>query len=284
MEIVRVGSVFSAFIRPKDGANVGMLHTPKGIVLVDTASSPADIQALLASAHTSVTEVHQVINTHFHNDHTWGNQVFACPILAHRVCRERMEAALGGEWSPDALQLYLADLEKSDPKKATDFRPVLKSLQIKLPDEVFDDRFEGDLGGVNYEIIHTGGHTPDTSIVWLPQSRLLYASDLIFQGRYPFVFDSDVPAWIEALGRLLEFEAEVIIPGHGIPCRDADILVLRDYLQRSWDLVEDHFRLGHSTEETAADPAFPIFPGEKYERLHRANISYMYKSVENKSY
>lgn len=279
MEILRVDSSFTAFIRPKEGANVGLVHTPNGMILIDTTSSPAEIQSTLEAIGARPEEVRLVINTHFHDDHTWGNQIFDCPILAHRACQERMRAALENEWSSGALNSYLADLEKTDPQKASDFRKVLEGLVIKVPNTVFDDRLEGELGGVRYHVVHLGGHTPDLSIVWLPERKVLYASDLIFQGRYPYVFDADIPVWISALDRLLEYQAEVIIPGHGVRCGEAQIMELRNYLQDTWEKVKEHVRLGHSLEETWDDPAFPVFPGEKYERLHRANIRYIYEQL-----
>jgi len=277
MEILRIGSLFTAFIRPKEGANVGLIHTPNGMILIDTTSSPAEIRALFEVEGISLDEVRLVINTHSHSDHTWGNQLFSSPILAHRTCQQQMETALSSYWSPAALQSNLTDLEKADPRKADNFRHTLNGLQIKLPDKVFEDRFEGELGGVRYVVIHLDGHTPDCSIVWLPEKKLLYASDLIFQGRYPYIFDSDVLTWIEALNRLLEFKAEVIIPGHGVRCGGAEIVVLREYLQHTWELTGEHVRMGHPVKEILADRAFPIFPGEKYERLHQENIRYMYK-------
>jgi cyclase len=279
MEIIRIDSLATALIRPDDGANVGLIHTSNGMILIDTTSSPAEIQALFDAVDLHKEEVHLVVNTHSHSDHTWGNQLFSCPILAHRLCREKMRFSLKNEWSSETIQSYITDLEKTDPQKAEDFREVVKGLQIKLPDQVFEERLTEELGGLRYEIIHMGGHTPDSSIVWLPEKRVLFASDLIFQGRYPYIFDADIPAWISALSGLLEFEAVVIIPGHGVRCGDAEIIELRQYLQHTWRLTEEHIRLGHSVEETSSDPTFPVFPGEKYERLHQANIRYMYTKL-----
>jgi glyoxylase-like metal-dependent hydrolase (beta-lactamase superfamily II) len=284
MELISIASRFTAFIRPEVGANVGMLHTSEGMVLIDTASSPAEILTVLSSINARPEEVRMVVNTHFHSDHTWGNQVFSCPIMAQRLCQERMRSSLKNEWSPKAFKAYLASLEKTDPQKAVEFSGVVQGLQIRLPDRVFEGRFLGEIGGVNFELVHMGGHTPDSSIVWLPETRVLYASDLIFQGRYPFVFDADIPAWIEALKRLLEFEADVIIPGHGVRCGKADILWLIDYLQHTWQLTKEHIQLGHNLEKTCADPAYPIFAEGKREKLHAANIRYMYEQITASSF
>ncbi len=280
MEIVRVDAQVTAFIRPVEGVNAGLLHTPKGKILIDTTSSPAEARSLIDEVKADIDEISLVINTHFHNDHTWGNQVFSCPILAHRLCLERMKACLKAEWSPATFRAYLSDLEKTNPVKAEEFRQVLTNLHITLPTQVFDQHFDGELGGVKFQVTHLGGHTPDLSVVWLPENRVLFASDLIFQGRYPYIFDADIPAWIAQLDRLLEFEAAAIIPGHGVRCGEAEILAMRAYLQDTWDLTVEHIRLGHGPEETGADPAFPRFPGEKYERLHQANIHYMYKKIK----
>ena len=277
MEIFRIDSVATAFIRPVEGVNAGLIHSPKGIILIDTTSSPAEAMTLLDAANVHLEEVRLVINTHFHSDHTWGNQVFTCPILAHRLCLHRMQLNLENEWSPEAFQSFINDLIATDPKKAEDFRQTVQNLQIKIPDQVFEESFEGELGGLKYTVIHLGGHTPDLSVVWLPESRTLFASDLIFQGRYPYIFDANIPIWIDCLDRLLEFDARVIVPGHGVMCGEAEILALREYLQVTWDLTAEHIRLGHSADETDADPTYPIFSPNKHERLHQANIRYMYK-------
>ena len=279
MEIARINSFTTAFIRTEEGVNAGLIHTPEGMILIDTTTSPAEACSLLDAVGAGVEEVRLVINTHAHSDHTWGNQLFSCPILAHRLCLERMQSNLGNAWSQEALQNYQAELEKTDAKRAEEFNRQVRDLRITLPTQVFEERFEGELGGVRYQVIHLGGHTPDLSVVWLPETRVLYASDLIFQGRYPYIFDADIPAWIDRLGRLMEFHAAEIVPGHGVMCGEAEIKALRDYLQQTWDLTQEHIRLGHSSDETAADPAYPIFSRQKYEQLHRENIRYMYRQL-----
>jgi glyoxylase-like metal-dependent hydrolase (beta-lactamase superfamily II) len=279
MEILTIGPGFSAFIRPEQGANVGLMRNSEGTILIDTASSPAEIRGLLSTVDLLPEQVSLVINTHFHTDHTWGNQLFSCPILAHRLCRERMQFNLQGEWSTQAFQRELNDLVKSDPQKAAEFRQVVENLHIKLPDQLFETVYAGKSGANTYQVMHMGGHTPDSVVVWVPEQGILYASDLIFQGRYPYIFDADIPAWINVLSRLLEFQAEVIIPGHGIRCKKEDILRLREYLQRTWLMTVEHLHAGHSLQETCADPEYPVFAAGKQEKLHTANIRYMFMKL-----
>jgi cyclase len=108
MEIVEVSPGVIAFVRPPDeGANAGLIHAADGVVVVDTTSCAPDMQELLDAAGVSAPEARIVINTHVHSDHTWGNQLFDCPILAHRMCREKMESNLSGPWSAEAIKEFI---------------------------------------------------------------------------------------------------------------------------------------------------------------------------------
>jgi len=133
MEVTRIDSLVTAFIHPIEGVNAGLIHTSEGMILIDTTSSAAEIRGLFEAVGAGLEEVRMVVNTHFHSDHTWGNQLFTCPILAHRLCLERMQSGLKSEWSLEVLQSYIADLEKTDPIKAEDFQKTVKDLHITLP-------------------------------------------------------------------------------------------------------------------------------------------------------
>ena len=84
MEIIKIDAHVTAFIRPDEGANVGLIHTPNGMILIDTSSSPTDIQSLFNAVGAQAGEVRMVVNTHSHSDHTWGNQLFTS-IAVYRV-------------------------------------------------------------------------------------------------------------------------------------------------------------------------------------------------------
>jgi hypothetical protein len=71
-----------------------------------------------------------------------------------------MQLNLDKDWSHEAFTTYLSDLEKTDAQKAEEFCTVLKDLHITLPSQVFDERYQGELSGLRYEIIHLGGTPP----------------------------------------------------------------------------------------------------------------------------
>jgi cyclase len=279
MEIVEVSPGVIAFVRPDEGANIGLIRTADGVVLVDTTSSPADMQELLAATGVSASEMRFVINTHYHGDHTWGNQLFDCPILAHRLCRERMEARLTEEWTPEAIEEYIDEAEDTDPDWAREAREKWAALRITLPTEVFEDRRDLEIGGVKLEAIHFGAHTPGSAVVWLPEAKVLFAGDLIFEERYPYVLDADVPALVAALKRLTDFSAETIVPGHGLLCGETEIAALVDYLETTWALTADHVARGHTADEAVADPSYPRYAEDPDERFHEENIRFMYDQL-----
>jgi cyclase len=281
MEMVEVGPGVIAFVRPEEGANAGLMHTADGVVVVDTTSSPPDMQELLDTAGVLASETRLVINTHFHSDHTWGNQLFDCPILAHRLCRQRMAANLNDEWSPGGIEEYIAQREKTDPDWARETRQKLADLDITLPTEVLEHHYELVIGGLSLEVIHFDAHTPGSTVVWLPKAEVLFAGDLIFQGCYPFLGDADVLSLVAALKQLPEFGAQTIVPGHGLLCGEADIASLLDYLETTWARTADHLAQGHSLDEAVADPGYPRYAEMFAERFHEENIRVMYAQVVN---
>ena len=89
------------------------------------------------------------------------------------------------------------------------------------------------VGGIRLRIGHVGpAHTPEDLVVYLPQEKVLFAGDLVFRGRIPYVGQADSGHWIKAIDSLLAFDATVIVPGHGPVSSQArqDMELTRDYL------------------------------------------------------
>ena len=166
--------------------------------------------------------IHTVVLTHYHADHIYGLQVFkeaGARIVAHAAAREylfsdtaklRLEASRQElwPWIDEKTRLVSADVWISDP------------LTFKL-------------GGTEFVIQPVGpSHTAEDVVVYLPQKKILFAGDLVFRNRIPFVGQADSKHWIEALQNLLLFDTQWVIPGHGPISNDpkADMTLTRDYL------------------------------------------------------
>jgi cyclase len=190
-----------------------------------------------------------------------------------------MAANLEGPWNMDAIRASIAERGESEPQWAAEMRHKIQGLEIQQPTETFEERRTIEIGGVRLEVIHMDAHSPGLCVVWLPEAGVLYASDLIFEGRYPFIGDADLPEWIAVLGRLPAFGARTIVPGHGVLCDETTIEALRAYLHGTWARTIDHLAAGHSADEAAADPAYPRYAVRAAERYHEQNIRLVYQSL-----
>ena len=204
-------------------SNAGFVVTPQGVVVVDSLGSPVLAQRLLAQIRRiTPLPVTHVIVTHYHADHIYGLQTFkalGARIVAHRAAREYLNS--------DTARLRLeASRQELAPW-------VDEKTQLTDADEWLDGDKELIVGGVRFQIKSVGpSHTPEDLVVYLPEKKLLFAGDLVFRSRVPFVGQADSGHWIKALDLLLAFDTKVVVPGHGplSTAARADMQLTRDYL------------------------------------------------------
>lgn len=227
-------------------SNVANIRTPAGVVLIDTTTSVEESQAVLEMAGLTPADICLLINTHADGDHIGGNSLFTCPILAHKLTFERM-------------------LEYNRPLE-------------ELPTQTFEDKLKViEVGGTRIELHHKAGHKPDLTMVWLPEQKALFPSDIVFTGRYPYMLGSDVLLWMAVLKTMPDYGAEVILPGHGSLCGDAEISQLLGYMQQTWERTSSHIRQGHTLEDALADPHYPRPQGWNREQLYEKNIEVFFE-------
>jgi glyoxylase-like metal-dependent hydrolase (beta-lactamase superfamily II) len=204
-------------------SNAAFVVTDDSVVVVDALGSPALAEELLVAIRAiTPLPVRQVIVTHYHADHVYGLQAFkaaGASITAHQDGKLYLNsdtAALRLQASRDELAPWI------DHKT----RLVAADRWLHGPERVT-------AGGVEFVLQPAGpAHTPEDLVVYLPQQRVLFAGDLVFRGRIPFVGQADSARWIESLDRLLGFDAAFIVPGHGpvSASATADLQLTRDYL------------------------------------------------------
>ena len=206
-------------------SNAGFVVTGGGVVLIDALGSPElarELQAEIAR-HTGQRVTH-VIVTHYHADHIYGLQVFrdaGATVIAHRDAKLYLNS--------DAAQARLR-------ASRDELFPWIDEHTRLVPADRWIDRAETlEVGGVRFVLQPVGpAHTPEDLIVWVPALRTVYAGDLVFRGRVPFVGQADSAHWIQGLDALLRLDAAVVVPGHG-PVSEArnareDLRLTRDYL------------------------------------------------------
>jgi glyoxylase-like metal-dependent hydrolase (beta-lactamase superfamily II) len=204
-------------------SNAGFVVTKDGVLVIDALGSPALARELLAEIRRiTPAPVRYVVLTHYHADHIYGLQAFkdaGATVIAHQAGREYLNSDTA------ALRLQASREELA---------PAVDAQTRLVPaDRWIDGRTTLQLGGLDFVLQPAGpAHTPEDLVVWVPQLKLLFAGDLVFRGRIPFVGQADSGRWITALDTLLAFDARVIVPGHGPASASAraDLELTRDYL------------------------------------------------------
>src|SRR6266540_3564589 len=173
--------------------NTGFLVGAHGVTALDTCFTERRSRAFLATvaAHTDAP-VRTLLNTHHHGDHTHGNWLLpAATIIGHERCREEVLAS---------------------GHIATAFFPGVDwgRLEVAPPFVTFEDRLNLYVDDLLVELHFLGpAHTTNDVVAWIPERRVLFAGDLVFNGGTPFVVMGSVSGSLASLERLAAFGAEV---------------------------------------------------------------------------
>jgi cyclase len=197
------------------GGNIGVSFGPDGTVLIDDQFAPLTAKIQTAVSNLGATPVKYLINTHWHGDHSGGNENFGkagAIIMAHDNVRIRMasEQKRGDKVTP------------ASPKNA-------------LPVVTYQGGLKLHLNGEEVRVIHVDpAHTDGDSIIYWSKSNVIHMGDNFFnKGTFPFIdLDSGgkVMGIVKAADTALAMANDTtkIIPGHGPVANKADLLVYRN--------------------------------------------------------
>ncbi len=232
MEVVRLGA-HSYFVQGLPGAassenqgfmsNAGFVVTRDGVVVFDALASPPLAEKLLDLIRTITRQpIKRVIVSHYHADHIYGLQIFKAQgagIWAQRAAE--------GATRTEEASLRLAQ------RKEALFPWVDDDTRLLEADHFVEGDTGFELGGLHFILRHVGpAHSSEDLAMLVKEDGVLYAGDVVFRGRVPFVGDADSRAWIAALDKLIAIHPRILVPGHGAPSHTprADLVFTRDYL------------------------------------------------------
>ncbi|WP_246218785.1 MBL fold metallo-hydrolase [Parasphingorhabdus halotolerans] len=221
------------------GGNIGVSYGPDGTVLIDDQFAPLTPKIQAAIADLGASEVKYLINTHWHGDHSGGNENFGkagALIMAHDHVRERM---LG-------IQKTGKGNDPASPKEA-------------LPTVTYHDGIKLHLNGDEVHVKHMKhGHTDGDSIIFWKNANVLHMGDLYFNKvTLPFI---DLNSGGNARGVLAAAEKALemaddntkIIPGHGPMATKADLMAYRDMMKSVIGAIEKAQGEGKTLEQVQA--------------------------------
>jgi glyoxylase-like metal-dependent hydrolase (beta-lactamase superfamily II) len=205
-------------------SNAGFVVTPDGVVVVDALGSPILAQKLITEIKKITPQkIVAVIVSHYHADHVYGLQEFkkiGAKIYAQGEARNYLS-------SETAKQRLIAS--------RIDFSPwVNENTKLISADVWIDQKTKLSIGKVDFFISRVGpAHAPEDLMVNVPSEKVLFAGDLVFRGRIPFVGNADSKGWLAALDEIEKLNPNIVIPGHGnYSVKPAeDIVFTRNYLK-----------------------------------------------------
>jgi len=241
--------------------NTGFVVGEAAVVAVDTCATERRSRGFAeAIGRTSGSKpVRTLVNTHHHGDHTHGNMVFApgATIIGQERCREEVIAAGLG------MTAMWPGVEWGE-------------IVVTPPDTTFVDRMTVWVDDLELQLIFVGpAHTTNDVIVWLPERKVLFAGDVIFNGGAPFALMGSIAGWLEALDVVRGLGLERMVPGHGPVCGPEAIEAVDEYLRFVQEAAKRGFEAGASPLEVAQETDLGKFgellDGERLAgNLHRA--------------
>lgn len=204
-------------------SNAGFVVTQDGVIAFDALGTPALGRAMIAAIRKiTPLPIKRVIVSHYHADHIYGLQEFK---------------ALGAEiWAQRKAEGYFRSGQATErlAQRRNDLFPwVDDKTRIVPPDVWLDGDSDFRFGGMQFRILYSeGAHSPEDILLYVVDDRVLFAGDLVFAGRVPFVGTADSRGWLKALDKMIAVNPVVAVPGHGPASRDVarDLTLTRDYV------------------------------------------------------
>jgi cyclase len=249
------------------GCNPSYVTTADGVVVIDTPQLPTKAVAMRQEAEARGT-IRYVVNTEHHVDHIFGNYFFkgAGRIVHHRGVYENF-MVVGPILDPFA---YAEEaIPTDDPEGAAIFpeRDVYEADPNK--GQIV---FTGDLvlrvGEHTFELIHTPGHTPGQVAVHVPEERVVFTGDTVFNEVQTWLMTSDIDEWLAALDRIAGLDVDHVVPGHGAVTTTAYLATQKAVLLEWRAAVAAAVARGWTRDETIARINFadryPVDIGQEY--------------------
>jgi cyclase len=292
--------VFAVIHKPGGHAvsNAGIIDLGAKTLVFDSFISPEASRDLKRAAEVLTgNNVAYVVNSHFHNDHIRGNQVFAgAEIISTRRTKELIEKNEPEELASEAkvvdqrIDATLAAIAKATDPRAReehsmwlDYYKAIKESQgkytITAPNLFLNDTMI--IRGSTREVTlltRGKGHTESDIVLWLPKERILFAGDLLFVESHPWFGDGYMTEWIEYLRTLKRLNAVSIIPGHGPVGQQKHIDRMIDYIETVTALVDDAVQKKLTSEQLAVTAIPEAYKEWKFRRFFAANLAMLYNA------
>ena len=263
-----LGNGCYGYLQPDGGwglSNAGLVTDRGEALLVDTLMDLPLTREMLATMRAEVPEaarIRTLVNTHANPDHTYGNQlVDGAEIVSSKACYEEMLE----QTKPSPRGNIRTEWQKFGEAGAF-FNEVMFSrfskepVTLTLASRTFAGELTVKVGDKDVRLVQMGpAHTKGDIVAYVPRDKTLFTGDMLFIGGHPIVWEGPYSNWINACERMLAWDVETVVPGHGPITDKSGIRAVKDYLEFVQREARKRYDAGMAYEEAARDIRFTEF-------------------------
>ena len=247
VEIKATEVVDNIFMLEGSGGNIAVIRGTDGVMMIDSQYGPLSDKIRKAIASISESDIKYLLNTHWHGDHTGGNNNFGSGgsiIVSHENVRQRM--------STDQVNVN---------------RTTKASPQAAWPVITFTEDMKIHFNGEDIAMIHIhNAHTDGDALVYFSNANVLHMGDTFFNGRFPYIdlgSGGTVQGLIDAVDKaMMIVDSDTkIIPGHASLASKADLVKYHEVVVAVFEGVKKAIASGKSLEEIKASDITKPYEG-----------------------
>lgn len=230
-----------------DRPALGLICGDTFSLAVDSGNSPAHAADFLnLVGNIEISPMKLVVITHWHWDHIFGIKTMGLLTISHEETKKKLEYLKTLKWDDVSLDARVETGEEIEFCRDMIKRemPVRDHLELKVPDLTFTDKIEIDLGGVTCIVEHVGGvHAHDSSIIYIPDEKVMFLGDCIYQDFYSGDWSYDWNELIILLDKIKKYNVNYYVTGHQEPKTHEEMWSFLNDLTSIGEIVDKEINL-----------------------------------------
>jgi len=283
--------------------NAGVIDVGDRTIVFDTFISPEAARDLLKAAEQLTSNrIAYVVNSHEHNDHIRGNQVFGSDVdvlstalTCEAIARNEPEEI---KWEKETIPKAIADAQakldvEKDPRRRRELAVVISYMQgtikshhelkTRLPNITFEQGLAIRGTKRTVELLPFAGHTASDVVLYLPKEKIAFMGDLLFVDIHPYLASGSPEKWKQSLDKVEGLGIKIAVPGHGSVGRSESLSLILRYIQSLENIVAKMIRCGESLKQASSEPVpSPFDTWLCPDNFFVSNLEFLYRLATQK--
>ncbi len=305
-EIERLADGVYAAIATEQGyaiCNAGIIDIGDKGILFDTFISPEAARDLLKVTKQLIPHrISHVVNSHEHNDHIRGNQVFGSDVdilstigTGEAIARNEPEEI---KWEKESVLTEIIDAQtkldaENDPRRRRELASMVayleamskshSELKTRLPNITFEHKLIIHGTKRTVELLPLAGHTASDVILYVPEEKIGFMGDLLFVHCHPYLASGSPKRWKQSIAATETLGVQIVVPGHGPVGQVTDLSIMSEYIQSLESIVANMIESGKPVEQASLEPVpSPFDTWKSHDNFFVTNLEFLYKLAARK--